>query len=291
MRGSSIVPDFLAIGHITRDLEAGGARLGGAVSYAALTAARLGMRAGILTSAAPDDMPDYMDVAKDLPQVHVVNLPSPKTTTFENIYDDKGRRQRIHALADAISPSRLPHEWRDCPVVLLAPVAGEVDDSFVSLFADSLLGVSPQGWMRHWDGEGRVSRRPWTGEGVIDKADLVALSEADCISGRLPDGWAGDGTIAVLTRGDAGAEMTFRGDSFRVPPYPAREVDPTGAGDVFVAAYLVSYYRTRDPFTSALFGSCAASLSVEAPGLGGVPTMEQVREKMSRFPHHKISPL
>ena len=288
MRGPLIVPDFLAIGHVTRDLEAGGARLGGAVSYAALTAARLGMKVGILTSAAPEDIED---VAKDLPSVHVVNLPSPKTTTFENIYDGKGRRQRIHALADDISPSRLPHEWRDRPVVLLAPVAGEVDPSFASLFADSLLGISPQGWMRHWDREGWVSRRPWTGEGVIDKADVVVLSEGDCISGKLPDGWAGSRAIAVLTQGDAGAEMTLRGDSFRVPPYPAREVDPTGAGDVFTAAYLVSYYRTQDPFTSALFASCAASLSVEASGLSGVPTMEQARERMSRSPHHKIFPL
>jgi sugar/nucleoside kinase (ribokinase family) len=68
-------------------------------------------------------------------------------------------------------------------------------------------------------------------------------------------------------------------------------VDPTGAGDVFAAAFLVRYRETGDPFASALFASCAASLSVEAPGLEGVPTRARVEERFRQFPERRVRPL
>ena len=54
-------PEFLVIGHIVQDIspqtsrnEAAAWRLGGTASYAALLAARLGLRTAVLTAAAPD---------------------------------------------------------------------------------------------------------------------------------------------------------------------------------------------------------------------------------------------
>ena len=48
-------PEFLAIGHVARDLlPNGGWRLGGTVTFAAFTAQRLGLRAAIVTSASPE---------------------------------------------------------------------------------------------------------------------------------------------------------------------------------------------------------------------------------------------
>ncbi|HKS69374.1 MAG TPA: hypothetical protein VJQ45_03075, partial [Ktedonobacterales bacterium] len=48
-------PDLLLIGHASRDLlSAGGWRLGGTVTYAAATAARLGLRPAVVTSGPAD---------------------------------------------------------------------------------------------------------------------------------------------------------------------------------------------------------------------------------------------
>ena len=53
VRHADAAPDFLAIGHVTRDLLPDGSwRLGGTVAFAALTAARLGLRPAIVTSAS-----------------------------------------------------------------------------------------------------------------------------------------------------------------------------------------------------------------------------------------------
>src|SRR5205814_10173578 len=46
--------DFVAVGHVTVDQIGGGTQPGGAAYYAALTAWRLGLEAGVLTSFGPD---------------------------------------------------------------------------------------------------------------------------------------------------------------------------------------------------------------------------------------------
>jgi sugar/nucleoside kinase (ribokinase family) len=51
-----------------------------------------------------------------------------------------------------------------------------------------------------------------------------------------------------------------------VPALPRAEVDPTGAGDVFAAAFLVRYHETGDALEAAAFAACAASCVVEGIG-------------------------
>src|SRR5689334_2482748 len=79
-----VAPEFLVIGHVTRDLLPDGRwRLGGTVTFAALTAQRLGMRAAIVTSAPPDVVEALQHLA---PDSLIATVPSPDATTFENIY-------------------------------------------------------------------------------------------------------------------------------------------------------------------------------------------------------------
>ena len=74
-------PDYLVIGHITKDLLKGGFTVGGTVTYSGLTARNLGRRVGVVTSASPD-----LDLREALPGIEVVNVPSPVTTAFQNIH-------------------------------------------------------------------------------------------------------------------------------------------------------------------------------------------------------------
>lgn len=279
-----MAPDFLVIGHIVLDVVEGGYRLGGTAAYASLTAQRLGLRAAVLTRTGPDVEP-----AAALPGVQVLSLPSPCTTTFQNTYTEHGRVQHLLAVALPIPLDSLPQEWRNAPIVLLGPLDQEVDDSMAAAFPSALVGLSPQGWMRRWDTNGRVWPQEWDGGAALDHAQAMALAEDDLPRRELPTGWRSRPPILALTRGREGSRLRHNGRWYAVPAYPAREVDPTGAGDVFVAAYLVRYHETGDALAAALFASCAAGLSVEAPGLAGIPTRDQVEERMARFPTLKVS--
>jgi sugar/nucleoside kinase (ribokinase family) len=70
----------------------------------------------------------------------------------------------------------------------------------------------------------------------------------------------------------------------KIPPRHANEVDPTGAGDVFATAFVIRLQETGDPLQAARFANITASLSVEHPGVTGIPTREQVLAYMDENP-------
>jgi 1D-myo-inositol 3-kinase len=66
------------------------------------------------------------------------------------------------------------------------------------------------------------------------------------------------------------------------PTGPRQEVDPTGAGDVFAAGFLIGLAESRDPLTAARFAVATASMSVAGVGMTAIPTRPQVDEWLSR---------
>lgn len=278
VRHASERPDFLAIGHITHDLLPDGSwRLGGAVTYAALTAARLGLRPAIITSAPPDVLAALDAVLPDIP-LSVVSFG--EATTFENIYTAQGRQQFLHGRAAPLTLSSVPQAWRDTPIVLLAPVAQEIDASVVGGFPNSLVAATPQGWLRQWDADGVVTSSPLASPDIL-LPHLRALilsredigSSADTVLGE----WARTVPLIAVTCSRDGAyvwEQGVRSEMFA--GYPANEVDPTGAGDVFAAAFLCEMHEMGDAARAIDFANQVAACSVEAVGGEGIPTREMV---------------
>jgi len=271
-------PDYVVVGHVTRDLDAqGGWRAGGTATYAALTAARLGVRVGVLTAAVPGTIG-----LEGQDGIEVSLCSSPESTTFENFYLDGHREQYVRAVATPLVPEQLPAAWRQAPVVHLGPIAQEVDIRFLEAFDEALVGVTPQGWLRAWDADGRV-RAVWFAheERLLQRADAIILSLEDLGGDR---GWlerlASVAPLLVETRGREGAVIFQRGLATHVPAFWAQEVDPTGAGDVFAAAFLLRYRECRDPVDAARFANCVASFVVEAPGATNLPTRPQVSRRL-----------
>src|SRR5512147_1120368 len=94
--------DYLAFGHLSADVTPAGPRLGGTVAYSGMAARALGMRVGIVTSAGPDAPLEALD---GIPRVIV---PSPHSTSFENIHTETGRKQVLHRRAAALSLEHIP---------------------------------------------------------------------------------------------------------------------------------------------------------------------------------------
>ena len=268
-------PDFLAIGPVTRDLTPNGYSVGGAVTFGALTALRMGLRPAIVTSAGPNS--DIDAIGPEIP-VHVVH--SAESTTFRNIYERRTRKQVLESVAAPITPPDVPQRWRSAPMVLLGPLAGEVSYELARYFPKSLVVASIQGWLRQWDDQGRVTPKAWEAREVMPHVDAAVVSIEDVEDCRLIDLWAETTPVLIVTMGSDGARLHSGGRWHQIPPFAVREVDPTGAGDVFAAAYLVGMHETGDDLQSARFASCAASFCVEADGTGGIPTRAQVEDRL-----------
>jgi sugar/nucleoside kinase (ribokinase family) len=67
-----------------------------------------------------------------------------------------------------------------------------------------------------------------------------------------------------------------------LPPARMEEVDPTGAGDIFAAAFFIRLQATRDPWEAARFATNLASYSVMRPGWKAFPTEEEVQSLYDR---------
>ena len=52
-----------------------------------------------------------------------------------------------------------------------------------------------------------------------------------------------------------GARLYWNGDVRRFRPPSVKEVDATGAGDIFAAAFFTRLYITRDPWEAARFAT------------------------------------
>lgn len=276
--GGQAVPEFVVIGTICRDRVPGGYLIGGTTAYAALTARRLGCRAAIVTTGAPAEAD-----ALRAEGVAIASAPSAAPTIFENLYHGGQRLQYLRSRAADVPTDAVPSAWRAAPVVHLGPLTQEVDPALAELFPDALIGVTPQGWMRQWDAEGRVSMTEWANApAVLERADALVFSEQD-VNGdeALIDRYARMARLAVVTRGSAGCVVYTGGKTHAMPAYPAQEIEPTGAGDVFAAAFFLKYAETRDPCAAADWANCVASFAVEAPGTTGIPTLAQVQQRLA----------
>lgn len=279
-RTGELAPDYVVVGHVTIDvLPDGGTTPGGTAAYSALLASQMGKRVGLISRHASD-----LDLEAYLPGVQVLRLASTATTRFRNVYLDGVRRQFVIDRAEPIGVESLPEEWKEAPIVHLGPIVQEVDQRFIEAFPRSLLGVSPQGWMREWDDAGRVGIRPWRpSRRTLQQIDVLVVGETEI--SPYPDllrEYASGVKVVALTQGSKGATLYYEGQSVHIPPWRAKEVDPTGAGDVFAAAFLISYGETDDPLRAAKFASCAAALSVERVGLAGVPTAQQILRRLEQ---------
>ena len=285
------VPDFLTIGHVTRDVHPDGSfSLGGTVTFAAVTAYRLGLAAAIVTCADTDLLSSLPTL---LPDIQLAIRPSTSTTTFENLYSEGFRTQYLRARAAEQQVDDIPSSWREAPIVLLGPLAQELSPAFVSLFPrrhGRIIAATPQGWLRRWDADGRVWPTPWAdAEAILPHLDILILSHDDLLpfaDGNRVDAdailarWSMHVPLLVATDGRHGATLFQHGATERFAAYPPHEVDPTGAGDVFAAAFLCHLHRSGNPRAAINFANCVASFSVEQVGVLGIPTLAMVEQRL-----------
>jgi sugar/nucleoside kinase (ribokinase family) len=272
----STTPDYLVIGHITQDLLADGSRLGGTAVYSSLVAQRLGKKVAVYTSCE-----NTLDLS-DLSGIEIINQSSERTTTFKNEYKQSGREQHLLSQADELDLANIPQSWKKAPIVHLAPVAKEIKLAVGNLFPDSTILYSLQGWLRQWDSDGKVSPAPipHSDQKIPRNAAAAILSDEDLINQhdeleRLVQIFP----LLVLTLGKDGAKIYQDQLITPIPVEPAIEIDPTGAGDIFAAAFIIEWVLNQEPIDkAALFATQLAAHSVTKPGIQSIPSKKEIQK-------------
>jgi len=273
---------LLLVGPVTMDHIAGKRLPGGGVAYGARVAAAFGIRARILTIAAPDaDLS-----ALEGHDVHVVD--DAHTVTFMFEPSAAGRVMRVpEQPSRPLAASDLPAAWADSKTLMVAPlIEGDVDlDSFTSISRTaSRVGVIAQGLQRHLIRDHFVDITP-----PRDSSFVRSCSTAFTFfrSQREAALWTEDqrasalarGARLVTTRGQLGATIETAEGRLEVPAFPvAHEVDTTGAGDVFATALILALDEGDEAATE--LAAAFAAASVEQIGPASLPTLSEIRRRL-----------
>jgi sugar/nucleoside kinase (ribokinase family) len=134
--------------------------------------------------------------------------------------------------------------------------------------------------------EARQALAPYMAEAAVL---LPTVDEARTLTGLAADDEAatallgGKERIVVLKRGAEGCSVYSMQDRLQdrldVPGFVVDEVDPTGAGDCFNAAFLLGLDAGWDLGRVARFANAAGALAVTRQGpMEGAPTVQQINE-------------
>ncbi|HSK53123.1 MAG TPA: PfkB family carbohydrate kinase [Clostridia bacterium] len=300
MPDAPLPPELVVVGATSRDRtpdDPRGWRLGGGVSYASLAIARLGLRVGALAGVDADagaahELARLREAGVDVRPVSLASAP-----IFDNIETDVGRRQVAHAASARLRTAALPDGWRAAKAWLLTPIAGELPEDWAAVPAsEALVAVGWQGLLRDVRAGRPVVRVAPRASALLGRADIVGVSRDD-LEGEVDlealCRLLRPGATLLITAGAGGGLVVEvgRAGPRRIHRYPAitpdATRDPTGAGDVFLAAVLAA--RARPGLVGGRLGqrldlllaAAAASLVVERPGLDGVPDRTAVRRRLA----------
>ncbi|MGH3039120.1 MAG: carbohydrate kinase family protein [Gaiellaceae bacterium] len=244
------------VGLVTLDRVDGGIpRLGGVPVYAARALRLLGQPAIVATKLADEDRPRLAGLG--LP---IVAERAPRTIEFRIENDGDGRRMAIDELGEPWNPEEArgwlartlaDADWVHCGALTRADFP-----------ADTLAALA-RGRVLSLDGQGLV-RRAELGDLVLD-ADYdpdvlrhvgvlkLAGEELDTLGLELTESSLGSLGVreVVVTLGKTGAVVYADGLAEHVPTFPLEGIDPTGAGDSWMTAYLAYRRRRHSPVSAA----------------------------------------
>ena len=265
------MPRLAVLGNVSRDrVDGGPPSPGGCPSFAALAFRLLGREGQILTRYANADRPLFENYLAGL-GVPVRVLPAERTSAFALDYHGDSRTMRVAAVGDTWRPADL--EGLE-PTVEWVHVAPLLRSDFP---AETLAALAASGRRVSFDGQGLV-RVPRTGEMAVDAdfdpALLPSLSvlklaedEAEILAGgRFEARHAKRLGVPelLLTLGSRGAVLYLDGAEDAIPVTgPVHDVQTTGAGDVFMVAYIAARSDGEDPEAASYLAAATVARMLE----------------------------
>lgn len=285
---------------------------GGMASGAAITAARLGAQAHLITRMGNDPMADLLMqrfTAEGIKCDASCRVPNSRTAVSSVVIDARGERQIIHAPTNAFERGA-PLTPNDLDVLLKESAASSRPESAAQ---GNLQGSEspttvivcdprwPQGaamalrWARAnqlpsvLDADiappevllPLVALADWA---IFSEAALDAFFPAPTITGQLQQALDAGARHVAVTQGAKGVQWLEQLTLCHLPALSLAVKDTTGAGDAFHGAFAVALGQGKPARECVAFANHVAGLKVaNGNGILGAPTLKELNQSRN---HH-----
>lgn len=276
--------DLVTVGHFSIDLISSPKitkpkpTLGGSPTYVSLAARRLNAKVSVISKVG-EDFSDRHTAWLNANGVDLSGLKRIKgalTTRFILKYTNWKRQLQLKSRAPLILPEDVPSSLR-ARAIHVAPIVNELSYDVVDKLRSltDTLSLDPQGFVREFDTKGNARLRKWNDPRILEQIDIYKSSSSEI---RMVTGFADlrlamekichyGAKIIIVTMGMKGSKLLLEGKFHDIPACKPRVIcDPTGAGDVFIGAFLAEYVRGKDSAWCGCVGSASASFVVEGAG-------------------------
>ena len=291
--------DLVTVGHFAIDLifspkkVRSSETLGGPPTFCSLAAKKLDTSVSVISKVGSDFSSEYVEYLTangvDLSGLRVVDGAS--TTRFILKYETYGRKLRLKSRAPSVGVDDIPDSLKS-RAIHAGPIANELSAETIGKLRGSadVLSLDPQGLVRVFDGEGNVSLRRIVDHKILRDIDIFKSATEELkpfvdttdLPSALQKISEYGVEIVIVTKGGEGALLYHQGKVYKIPACKPRGfVDATGAGDVFIGAFLAEYIRRKNVAWCGCVGSASASFIVEGLGSCGFGEKRKVYERAS----------
>ena len=270
---------------------------GGDISNCAVSVARQGIHAGILTNIGMDDIGDrFMSfwASEGITTIGVRQVAGAFTGSYDVRHTSAGHEfhyRRVGSASSMMKPEDLDHQLLSAARILhvsgislaISDCAARTAMRAVEIARGSgvLVSVDPNYRESLWT----VERASKITHAVMKSSDIALVGLEDSISmtgfddpSRIAEFYLTLGARTVaLTLGANGVLVADGRTTTHIPGHHVDPVDATGAGDTFDGAFLARFLRTGCAMESAKYANAAAAMSTTGFGATGpIPFRESV---------------
>jgi len=313
-------PSILFIGHMAIDRtirfkKSFKPSLGGSVSYGSLALSKYSQEVKIRILSHIGNLNFNQKLLRKLKKKNIdlkgIKRSNTYNTTFMLDYSNHERILTLESRSPDLDYKDIPKSYLEKPpqIIVLVPLCNEITFEFIkkiiNIFPKALIGIDVQGFIRKVDPQGVVSYTHddnlisnmkkiinLIGDRLILKGSEV---EMQLISGyneydEIMNFFSISDThsIFIMTLGEKGSWVVKNEQQLlKIPAFkPKRVQDETGAGDVYLAIFLLEYLLSDKKWDAveraAYLASAAASFLVEEKGINGVETKKKITKRVQR---------
>jgi len=302
------VLDLVTIGHFAVDLIFSPkilnpkVTLGGPATFVSLAANKLGANVGVISKVGKDFHKYSAWLRENNVNLSWVQIAEDAfTTSFVLTYNGDQRKLQLKNKAPPITIKDIPISLR-AKAIHVAPIANELSTDTIRKLRNKtpLLSIDPQGFLRRFNDTGVMRLKRLNNISFLKQCDVFksSIQEIEMITGTGKLGASVKKIsecgvrIVLVTMGRKGVLAHFGEKFYHIPACKPKILkDPTGAGDVFIGAFLAEYIHGRDPLWCCCVGSAAASFVIEEVGSQRFGGKNEVYERATKIYEKRIKPL